>query len=326
MGSALDVSLGEKVDSPQPLFTSDEVLRVRLDMYHLKESQNSEESLFNCQAAKEELRADFTRTMTYYYHAIRDGIKAKSYSHFFHQFTGEYSSPCCNYIEPTTLDGDLQYIEFFDKLMESARYRETRDGVLAKAIVMANKLFNKMLFFQIKIAVDECLQLMEHLEKMGQRHQLYYYVVHELLIKRKDRQDIIDQIREEKVQLVYDLTEFAGLDLEDCESTVQDTVDHLIDLTGAKSPPKKSIKDGTYKRIICNEVDKLFPGDIELYTYFLKKKMETAEEHNVIPKGTCEHLGGLCSFDSRDKKLGITKCITCYCSVNGFAYPTPEGA
>ena len=59
---------------------------------------------------------------------------------------------------------------------------------------------------------------------MGQRHQLYYYVVHELLIKRKDRQDIIDQIREGKVQLVYDLTEFAGLDLEDCESSVQDTV------------------------------------------------------------------------------------------------------
>ena len=89
MGSALDVSLGEKVDSPQPLITSDEVVRVRLDMYHLKGSQNSEESLFNCQAAKDELRVDFTRTMTYYYHAIRDGIKAKSYPHFFHQFTGE---------------------------------------------------------------------------------------------------------------------------------------------------------------------------------------------------------------------------------------------
>lgn len=89
MASTLDVGLDKKVDSPQPLFTSDEVLRVRLDMYHLQESQNSEKGLFNCQAAKEELRVDFTRTMTYYYHAIRDGIKAKSYSHFFHQFIGK---------------------------------------------------------------------------------------------------------------------------------------------------------------------------------------------------------------------------------------------
>lgn len=98
---------------------------------------------------------------------------------------------------------------------------------------------------------------------MGQRHELYYYVVHEVLIKRNERQAIIDLIREGKVQLVYDLTEFASLDLEDCEYTVQDTVlvrlyyyypfnicniayygvncfaytfqvDHLMDLTGAK--------------------------------------------------------------------------------------------
>lgn len=260
----------KKVDSPQPLLTSEEVLRVRLDMYNLKESQNSEESLFNCLTSKEELKVNFPHTMTYYYHSIRDGLKAKSYPHFFHQFVGKFSSPCCNYIEPTTLEGDLQYIDFFDKLMESARYRETKDGVLAKAIVIANKFFQKMLFFQIRIAVDEYLQLMHHLEKMAQRHKLYYYIVHEELIEKKERKAIFKHIQEGRVRLFYDLTEFAALELEDCEYTVQDTVERLKELTGGKSPPKKSIKDGTYKRRICNEIDKLFPREIELYTSFLK--------------------------------------------------------
>lgn len=136
----------------------------------------------------------------------------------------QFSSPCCNYIEPTTLEGDLQYIDFFDKLMESARYRETKDGVLAKAIVIANKFFQKMLFFQIRIAVDEYLQLMHHLEKMAQRHKLYYYIVHEELIEKKERKAIFKHIQEGRVRLFYDLTEFAALELEDCEYTVQDTV------------------------------------------------------------------------------------------------------
>ncbi|KAF7001217.1 hypothetical protein CFC21_016934 [Triticum aestivum] len=315
----------KKVDSPQPLLTSEEVLRVRLDMYNLKESQNSEESLFNCLTSKEELKVNFPHTMTYYYHSIRDGLKAKSYPHFFHQFVGKFSSPCCNYIEPTTLEGDLQYIDFFDKLMESARYRETKDGVLAKAIVIANKFFQKMLFFQIRIAVDEYLQLMHHLEKMAQRHKLYYYIVHEELIEKKERKAIFKHIQEGRVRLFYDLTEFAALELEDCEYTVQDTVERLKELTGGKSPPKKSIKDGTYKRRICNEIDKLFPREIELYTSFLKQKMKTAEEHNVIPKGTCERFRSLSNFESREKELELSMCVTCYFSVKGFVYDTAEG-
>ena len=81
-----------------------------------------------------------------------------------------------------------------------------------------------MLFLQIEIAVDECLQLVEHLEKMSQRHELYYYIMHQVLVGKEQSEAVIEQIREGKVQLLHDLTEFAALDIAEFQYIVQDTV------------------------------------------------------------------------------------------------------
>jgi hypothetical protein len=49
-----------------------------------------------------------------------------------------------------------------------------KDHVLAKAIVLARKSFQKMLFFQIDIAVEDCMKLLEYEEGMNQCYYLYY--------------------------------------------------------------------------------------------------------------------------------------------------------
>jgi hypothetical protein len=58
--------------------------------------------------------------------------------------------------------------------MEATEYGQTKDHVLAKAIVLARKSFQKMLFFQIDIAVEDCMKLLEYEERMNQRYYLYY--------------------------------------------------------------------------------------------------------------------------------------------------------
>lgn len=137
-------------------------------------------------------------------------------------------SPCFDYFKPTTLEGDIQYIVFFDKLVELTRYRETRDMVFARAITIARSGFKKMLFFQLKIAVDQCLELMLRGEKMWQRKQLYYHIVHETVLKNKKREDVIKRIQEGQVQLFYDLIEFARLDVDDYKDMVEDTVKYSL--------------------------------------------------------------------------------------------------
>ncbi|KAM3293314.1 hypothetical protein ACQJBY_036715 [Aegilops geniculata] len=57
-----------------------------------------------------------------------------------------------------------------------------------------------------------------------------------------------------------------------------------------KLPSKESVENGAYKKMICKELNKLFPRRTRLYMHFLKMKIETAEKHGVISKGTCEAL------------------------------------
>ena len=81
-----------------------------------------------------------------------------------------------------------------------------------------------MLFFQIKIGVDQCLELMLRGEKMWQRKELYYHIVYETVFGNNKREDVIKHIQEGQVQLFYDLIEFARLDEDDYKVIVEETV------------------------------------------------------------------------------------------------------
>ncbi|XP_020151864.1 uncharacterized protein [Aegilops tauschii subsp. strangulata] len=109
-------------------------------------------------------------------------------------------------------------------------------------------------------------------------------------IKNKKREDVIRHIQEGQVQLFYDLIEFARLDVDDYKDMVQETLDHLVEVSHDKLPSKESVENGAYKKMICKELNKLFPRRTRLYMHFLKMKIETAEKHGVISKGTCEAL------------------------------------
>ncbi|KAM3293313.1 hypothetical protein ACQJBY_036715 [Aegilops geniculata] len=280
MASTSATILGETMDLVKPLCTKDDVFRVRVEMHRAKESYTKEETLFKSEARQDELLIDPNLTAPCCYDAMSNGLSATSYAHFFHKDP----SPRIDYFKPTTLEGDIQYIVFFDKLLELTRYRETRDMVFARAIALARSGFRKMLFFQIKIAVDQCLELMLRGEKMWQRKQLYYHIVHETVLKNKKREDVIRHIQEGQVQLFYDLIEFARLDVDDYKDMVQETLDHLVEVSHDKLPSKESVENGAYKKMICKELNKLFPRRTRLYMHFLKMKIETAEKHGVISK------------------------------------------
>eukprot|EP00494_Astrolonche_serrata_P006148 UN06165 len=112
-------------------------------------------------------------------------------------------------------------------------------------------------------------------EKMWQRKELYYHIVYETVFGNNKREDVIKHIQEGQVQLFYDLIEFARLDEDDYKVIVEETLDHLVELSRAKLPSKESIKNGAYKKMISEELNKLFPRRTRLYTHFLKKKIET---------------------------------------------------
>ncbi|XP_037440194.1 uncharacterized protein LOC119308178 [Triticum dicoccoides] len=273
MASTSATILGETMDLVKPLCTKDDVFRVRVEMHRAKEIYTKEETLFKSEAVQDEL-------------LVNDGLSATSYAHFFHKDP----SPRCDYYKPTTLEGDIQYIFFFDKLVELTRYRETRDMVFARAITIARSGFRKMLFFQIKIGVDQCLELMLRGEKMWQRKEVYYHIVYETVFGNNKREDVIKHIQEGQVQLFYDLIEFARLDEDDYKVIVEETLDHLVELSRAKLPSKESIKNGAYKKMISEELNKLFPRRTRLYTHFLKKKIETAEKYGLISEGASKDL------------------------------------
>ncbi|XP_037421558.1 uncharacterized protein LOC125551094 [Triticum urartu] len=270
MASTSATIVGETMDLVKPLCTKDDVFRVRLEMHRAKESYTKEETLFKSEARQDELLNDPNLTKSYCYNAMsNDGLSATSYAHFFHKDP----SPRIDYFKPTTLEGDIEYIIFLDKLVELTRYRETRDMVFARAIALARSGFRKMLLFQIKIAVDQCLELMLRGEKMWQRKQLYYHIVQETVLKNKKREDVI---QEGQVQLFYDLIEFARLDVDDYKDMVEETLDHLVEVSHDKLPSKESVKNGAYKKMICEELNKLFPRRTRLYMHFLKMKIEAA--------------------------------------------------
>jgi len=93
--------------------------------------------------------------------------------------------------------------------MQATKFGETKDHVLSKAIVLARKSFQKMLWFQIDIAVQDCMELMKSEEAKKRRYDLYYFAVSEIVLNKMEYESVLKCIRDGDSGLPYGLTEFA---------------------------------------------------------------------------------------------------------------------
>jgi hypothetical protein len=113
-------------------------------------------------------------------------------------------------VRPTTYKGDKQYVYFFRELLTEAEYTNTKDRVLAKAIAITNKGFRKMLYFQIELAVSDCMMLLEEKEKFQQRCKLYGYIACEIYFRNQKYESVLEHIKNDHEVLCYELTEFGS--------------------------------------------------------------------------------------------------------------------
>ncbi|CAN6238346.1 unnamed protein product [Urochloa humidicola] len=200
-------------EEQQSLCTSAEVLKVRMEMHECYEKGISYCCLFKSQANKDELffhNADDELYMIYVIRCQRES-RVTSYAHVFPDLDGTDPEISCSWVKPTTLEGDEQYLQFFPDLMQAAKFGETKDHVFAKAIVLARKSFQKMLCFQIDIAVQDCMKLMETKEAVHRRYGLYYFTVTEIVLNKMEFESVLKSIRNGDSGLPYGLTEFAPL-------------------------------------------------------------------------------------------------------------------
>jgi hypothetical protein len=89
--------------------------------------------------------------------------------------------------------------------MEEAEYTNSKDRLLAKAIAIANKGFQKMLYFQIEIVVKDCRMILEHREKMEQTCYLYGYIATEIYFKKQKYESVLERILNGHVVVRYEL-------------------------------------------------------------------------------------------------------------------------
>ncbi|CAL4887340.1 unnamed protein product [Urochloa decumbens] len=274
---------------PQKLCSSAEVLRVRLEMHKCFEEGVSLHRLFESKAKKEELRFQNVNDEPYMLFVSRCQRESTifSYPHVFPKLNEVEPLISCKWVKPSTLEGDKQYLEFFPKLIQAAEYGETKDNVLAKAIVLATKLFPKMLYFQIDIAVQDCIELKKNEERMKQRYDLYYFTVCEIVLNGKDLKSVLDDIRDGYTGLPYDLTEFGSYNTDTWEGVIADIVDHIV--THLRSQRECLYKDWVFDKVdkhvaefVYETLNKQLGPRCHLYVDFLKKKIKVAQDLGLL--------------------------------------------
>ncbi len=93
--------------------------------------------------------------------------------------------------------------------MDTVECGNTEDTVLAKAITIATQSYQKMLYFQIEAAVQDCLELLKEMERMNDRYDFYHFIASEILFNNKSYEDVLKLIRDGHVELHYTLKEFS---------------------------------------------------------------------------------------------------------------------
>jgi hypothetical protein len=104
----------------------------------------------------------------------------------------------------------------------------TKDRVLAKAITIANKGFRKILYFQIELAVGDCMMLVEAKEKFEQRCNLYAYIASEIYFQKQTYESVIERIVTGQEVLPYELTELGSDANEDDAVEMREFVSDII--------------------------------------------------------------------------------------------------
>jgi hypothetical protein len=162
--------------------------------------------LFNCEANTQELLLGFPLKIPYYIYAGRCNLNVEGYQLRYAELFPDFYIWSCSWVRPTTYEGDNQYVDFWSELLEEAEYTNSKDRLLAKAIAIANKGFQKMLYFQIELAVEDCRMLLEHREKMEQTCNLYGYIATEIYFKKQKYESVLERILNGHVVLRYELT------------------------------------------------------------------------------------------------------------------------
>jgi hypothetical protein len=181
--------------------------RVRLQMYEYDAANIPRHRLFNCEANIQDLLLESPLEIPYYIYAGRCNINLEGYKLRYADLFPDFHSWSHSWIRPTTYQGDAQYVDFWSKLMEEVEYTNTKDRVLAKAIAIANKGFRKMLYFQIEIAVKDCMMLLEYDEEMEQKCHLYGYIASEIYFQKQKYESVLERILSGHEVLRYELTE-----------------------------------------------------------------------------------------------------------------------
>uniref|UniRef100_A0A0A9BAX4 Uncharacterized protein n=1 Tax=Arundo donax TaxID=35708 RepID=A0A0A9BAX4_ARUDO len=275
---------------PQSECTSAEVLRVRMAMHECFEKGTSCRRLFKSEANKKDLHFHCVDDEPYIFFVNRCQHESAmhSYAHVFPKLNDVDPLISFEWVKPTTLEGDKQYLEFFPKLVNATEYGDTKDDVLAKAIVLAKKSFRKMLYFQINIAVQDCLELKETEARMNQRYSLYYFAVSEIVLNGSDCKSVLRSIRDGYSGLPFYLTEFDSYTTDVWEGVILDIVDYLV--THLRIQREQGLhKEWVCEKLnndvvefVCETVDEQLRLRSHLYVDFLKKKIRIAQECGIV--------------------------------------------
>uniref|UniRef100_A0A0D9YMW4 Uncharacterized protein n=1 Tax=Oryza glumipatula TaxID=40148 RepID=A0A0D9YMW4_9ORYZ len=154
--------------------------------------------------------------------------------------------------------------------MDTVECGNTEDTVLAKAIIIATQSYQKMLYFQIEAAVQDCLELLKEMERMNDRYDFYHFIASEILFNNKSYEDVLKLIRDGHVELHYTLKEFST---PHADHHMDDLVHRLVGRTRAYMPTDAQRECGMFKDWVCQQVDKEYGSLGYLYMHFLDNKM-----------------------------------------------------
>lgn len=258
---------------------------VRLDMWEKDAANIPRWGLFNCEANINDLLLESPLEIPYYIYAGRCNLNLEGYKLRYADLFPDFHSWSSSWVRPTTYKGDSQYVNFWSELMEEVEYTNTKDRVLAKAIAIANKSFRKMLYFQIELAVKDCMMLLEHDKKMEQTCHLYGYIASEIYFKKQQYESVLERIMNGHEVLRYELTELGRDANEDDAWEMREFVDHLVRSTPIELPHATRFDD-EYKKWVYKQLNLQTRYDFDLYVNYLVEKLNTAQDLDLAPDDT----------------------------------------
>nr|XP_051185242.1 uncharacterized protein LOC127299335 isoform X3 [Lolium perenne]XP_051185243.1 uncharacterized protein LOC127299335 isoform X4 [Lolium perenne] len=259
--------------------------QVHVRMYEYDGASIPRYCLFKSEANTQELLLGFPLKIPYIIYAGRCNLKLQGYKLRYADLFPSFHKWNYTWVRPTTYEGDDQYVYFFRELLAEAEYTNTKDRVLAKAIAIANKAFRKMLYFQIELAVGDCMMLLEEKEKFQQRCNLYGYVASEIYFKNQKYESVLERVKHGHEGLCYELTEFGRDANEDDAWEMRAFVDHLV-RSAPIELPSTTRSNHVYKKWVSEQITVQFDSYFHLYLNYLVEKINMAQDLDLAPEDT----------------------------------------